>query len=124
MRELTPLQNTLFKTGAILILAGLILWVPLHVTFAPYIFLGGSLLFAFMQLQQKYEGRSFIIKRLRRQQLTGAFFLIVAGLFMTGSLFHIPYTTRNEWIVGLTIGCIFELYTSFRIPAELKKEQA
>ena len=30
---------------------------------------------------------------------------------------------RNEWIVGLTIAAVLELYTAFRIPQEEAKEQ-
>ena len=32
------------------------------------------------------------------------------------------FAIRNEWVVCLTIACVLELYTAFRIPAELKKE--
>jgi hypothetical protein len=32
-------------------------------------------------------------------------------------------TRHNEWIVALTIATVFELYTAYRIPAELKKEE-
>ena len=121
MKPLNRLQNICFQGGALLILVGIILWIP-HFTFAPYIFTVGACLFAVMQFLQKYEGRSFVVRRLRRQQLAGAVMLVVTGAMMIGSFFHLPYTTRNEWVVALLIAAVFELYTAFRIPVELKKE--
>jgi hypothetical protein len=30
---------------------------------------------------------------------------------------------HNEWILGLTVAAVLELYTAFRIPQELEKEK-
>ena len=121
MKKLTALQNFIFRTGAVVLLLGVLLWLP-RFQFAPYVYCVGALAFASMQFLAAYEGKSLVVKRLRSQQVLGAIFLLITGGLMVGSLFHLPYTTHNEWIVGLTIGALFELYTAFRIPAELKKE--
>ena len=64
----------------------------------------------------RYDGRNFIIKRLRRQQIFGAVALVFTGVLM--------FTMkRNEWIVCLSIAAVLELYTAFRIPQELEKEK-
>lgn len=122
MKELNRFQNFIYRLGAVMILVGALLWIP-KFTWAPYIFCVGACLFAVMQFLQHYQGTSFIIKRLRTQQKIGALVLIVTGLMMIGSMFNLPYTMRNEWVVGLLIGTVFELYTAFRIPAELNKEK-
>ena len=76
-----------------------------------------------MQMMQRYEGRSFTLRRLRRQQLLGAIAILVAACLMAMQTFHFGFALRNEWVVALTVGCVLELYTAFRIPAELKKEK-
>lgn len=76
----------------------------------------GSFLFGAMQMLDRYTGKSFILRRLRRQQLLGAIALMLTGVLMLAS-------NHNEWILCLLVGCIFELYTAFRIPQELEKEQ-
>jgi hypothetical protein len=75
----------------------------------------GAFLFAAMQMADRYEGSSFVIRRLRRQQVLGAVMLMLTGVAM----FVCKY---NEWIVCLLIACLLELYTAFRIPQELEKE--
>lgn len=121
MKNLTPIQNFIYRLGAILIILGIILWMP-RLFFAPYIYCVGAIAFASMQFLERYEGRSLVIRRLRKQQLLGAFFFLITGVLLIGSTLHFPYLQHNEWVIGLTIGAIFELYTAFRIPAELKKE--
>ena len=83
---------------------------------APYMYIIGSFLFGAMQMLDRYTGKSFILRRLRRQQLVGAIALMLTGVLMLAS-------NHNEWILCLLVGCIFELYTAFRIPQELEKEQ-
>lgn len=83
----------------------------------------GALLFCCMQMLQQYEGRNFVLRRLRRQQLLGAVALLLTACCMAMQVFNFGFARRNEWVVCLTVGCILELYTAFRIPAELKKEQ-
>ena len=103
-------------TGAGLLLLGAILQIT-RWEFAPYIYLVGAVLFAYVQvIGDRYEGKNLIILRLRRQQILGAMALILTGVLML--MMH-----RNEWIVCLTVSAVLELYTSFRIPSELDKEK-
>ncbi len=102
--------------GAVLLLIGAVLqitwWEP-----APYLYTLGAVMFGYVQVMgNRYDGKNFIIKRLRRQQIFGAVALVFAGVLM--------FTTkRNEWIISLSIAAILELYTAFRIPQELEKEK-
>jgi len=121
MKKLSPIQNFIYRLGAILIILGIILWMP-RLPFAPYVYCAGTIAFVSMQFLERYEGRSLIIRRLRKQQLLGSFSLLVTGVLLIGSTLKLPYLQHNEWVIGLTIAAIFELYTAFRIPAELKKE--
>lgn len=106
---------TIFVIGAILLLGGAIIQIT-QAVWAPYVYLVGAILFAYVQVTDRYEGANLIIRRLRRQQMLGAALLVLAGVMMI--LWH-----RNEWILCLTIAAILELYTAFRIPQEEQKEK-
>ena len=94
--------------GAGLLLLGAVLQIT-RWDFAPFIYTVGAVMFGYVQVMgNRYDGKSFIVKRLRRQQ-------IFAGVLMFTM-------NRNEWIVCLSIAAILELYTAFRIPQELDKE--
>lgn len=121
MKKLTPLQNGLMMAGGMLVVIGAALYMLLPVV-AFVAFAVGAVTFSYMQLLQSYDGRSFVIRRLRRQQLMGAVAILVAACLMAMQTFRLGIAMRNEWVVALTIGCVLELYTAFRLPAELEKE--
>lgn len=112
----------LFRLGALLMLAGAALHLFYEVP-ATVVFLSGALLFASMQLQTVYEGRNFIIARLRRQQLFGASMLVLSGAAMTAQLFGYNAVQYNEWVICLLVGALVEMYTALRISMELEKEK-
>lgn len=100
-------------TGAVLLLAGAVLKISLS-NEASYIYTAGALLFAVMQFLGRVKGGNFVVRRLVTMQMMGALALVAAGVLMFTH--H-----RNEWIVAMTIGALLQLYTSFRIPAEMDK---
>ena len=101
--------------GAVLLLVGAMLQIT-HWALSPYIYTLGAVLFAYVQVMMgRYDGKNLIIRRLRRQQIIGAILLVFAGVLMFTS-------KRNEWIVCLTIAAVLQLYTAYRIPSELEKE--
>lgn len=108
-------NSILSGIGAALLFVGLAIKITNWV-FAPYIYLVGAILFAYVQVMDSYDGNNVIIKRLRRQQILGASILVLTGVIML--LFR-----HNEWIASLTIASILELYTAFRIPQEMGKEK-
>lgn len=105
----------LMMAGAILLLLGAMLQIT-HWELSPVIYTIGAVLFAYVQVMDGYQGQNLIIRRLRRQQILGAVLLVFTGVLMF-------VMKRNEWIVCLTIAAILELYTAFRIPAEMEKEK-
>jgi drug/metabolite transporter (DMT)-like permease len=83
-----------------------------------------------MQLRQRYEGRDFTIRRLRRIQMISDVLFLVAGLLMIANqsnflgfdqLSYIKYV-HNNWVVVLLVAAILQLYTSHRIANELEKD--
>ena len=100
--------------GAVLLLVG----AMLHITrwgLSPYLYTIGAVLFAYVQVMSRYEGKNLIIRRLRRQQILGAVLLVFAGVLMF-------VTRHNEWVLCLSAAAVIQLYTAYRIPSELEKE--
>ena len=107
--------SAIATVGAVALLLGAALQVT-QLAWAPYLYLIGAIMFAYVQVMSGYEGKNIIIRRLRRQQIIGATLLVVAGVMMI-------LWKRNEWVVCLTIAAVLEMYTVFRIPQEEEKEK-
>lgn len=125
MKQLNTFQNLIFQLGGILLVAGAIMpMVPAVRHYTAIVFTAGALCFGSMQLLQRYDGRNIVIRRLRRQQILGAFFLMFSAAFLIMKQYHVgPIPIRgDEWKIALIVAVILELYTAFRIPAELEKE--
>ena len=101
--------------GAVLLLVGAMLQIT-RWELSPIIYTLGAVMFAYVQVMSRYEGKNLIVRRLRRQQILGAVLLVFAGVLMF-------VTKHNEWVLCLTIAAVLELYTAFRIPSELEKEK-
>ena len=120
MKELNTLENLCFRIGAVLMLIGAALNI-VHPYVSMFIYGIGTLMFTLMQVRAEYEGRNVTVMRLRRQQLLGCCCFVLALVMMSMQQHQWGPFRRQEWIVALTIGRVLELYTSFRIPQELKK---
>ena len=107
--------SAIATVGAVALLLGAALQIT-QLAWAPYLYLIGTIMFAYVQVMNGYEGKNIIIRRLRRQQIIGATLLVVAGVMMI-------LWKRNEWVVCLTIAAVLEMYTAFRIPQEEEKEK-
>ena len=129
MKELNKLQTAIFLFGGILMAVGagttLLGWGS-----APYIFAIGALGFSSMQMQQRYEGQNFTIRRLRRMMLLSDVLFLVAALLMfasKGNFLGLSYITSieyvyNKWVIVLLIAALLQLYSMHRIGSELEKE--
>ncbi|MDO4929748.1 MAG: hypothetical protein Q4E59_01290 [Bacteroidales bacterium] len=124
MHQLNKLQTIIYNAGGIILLIGAMLPMFLSdATVAPYVYSVGALMFCAMQFLQRYEGQNITIRRLRRQQILGAIALLATGGLMFCSLYGVSPFDGPEWQMVLAIGAVLEVYTAFRIPAELNKEQ-
>lgn len=125
--------------GGVLLLVGAAVFIT-GWSYAPYFYLVGSLMFACGQFADRYDGDDKIMRRLRFQQILGACFLLLTAVLMFADEFHsrlltdtsmsaglrsflLDLTRKNNWIVTLTIGAVFELYSSFRMESISKKEE-
>ena len=129
MRQLNKVQTAIFLLGALLMVIGagtsMLAWGS-----SAYVFSIGALGFASMQMLQRYEGSNFVIRRLRRIQLTSDVFFLLSGLLMIankGNFLGLSYITYmeyiyNKWVIILLIAAILQLYSTHRIGNELEKE--
>lgn len=121
MKELNKWQVAIQAVGAILVLVGSVVYIT-QWKGAFYLFATGVICFTSMQWMAGYDGCNLVVRRLRRQQLIGALCMLLSAVAMGMQTFRMGGTQSNEWIVCLTIAAVLELYTVFRIPAELEKE--
>ena len=112
---MSKINQIIQGVGAVLLLVGAMLQIT-RWELSPIIYTLGAVMFAYVQVMSRYEGKNLIVRRLRRQQILGAVLLVFAGVLMF-------VTKHNEWVLCLTIAAILELYTAFRIPSELEKEK-
>jgi hypothetical protein len=129
MRQLSKWESYVMLLGGLLMVVGAGANV-LFCSWAPYVFAPGCLLFVAMQLRQRYEGKDFTIRRLRRIQIISDVLFLSAGLLMIANqsnflsidqLSYIKYVHYN-WVVVLLMAAVLQLYTSHRIASELDKD--
>ncbi|MBR4364125.1 MAG: hypothetical protein IKP33_04255 [Prevotella sp.] len=129
MRPLNKIQTVVYLLGAVMMVIGsggyVLLWQV-----APVIYAVGALCFVAMQWVQRYEGTSFVIRRLRRMMIMSDFLFLLAALLMFANqsnflgLDHFSYIKyiHNNWVVVLLVAAVLQLYSSHRIGHELEKE--
>ena len=129
MRILNSLQTAIYLIGALLMAVGagtsMLAWRP-----APYVFAVGAVCFVSMQVLQRYDGTSIVIRRLRRMMLISDFFFLLSAVLMIAhannflGLDYINYIeyVYNKWVITLLIAAILQLYSTHRISKELEKE--
>lgn len=135
------LIESITTVGGVLLLIGAAVYIT-GWEYSPYFYLIGSLMFACGQFADRYNGSDHIVRRLRFQQILGAFFLLLTAVLMFSEGFHVrlvsgevymneklrgfmvAVTGKNNWIVTLSIGALFELYSSFRLDRISKEEES
>jgi hypothetical protein len=138
MNKENRLIESFTTVGGVLLLCGAAIYIT-GWEYAPYLYLAGSLMFACGQFADRYLGEDKIMKRLRGQQVMGACFLLLTAALMFADGLHerlltdyslsnnvrsflLALTRRNNWIVTLSIGAVFELYSSFRMDSISKQQ--
>ncbi|MDO5571068.1 MAG: hypothetical protein Q4F97_06330 [Bacteroidales bacterium] len=106
-------NNFLYKISSIAILISAALYI-LFPAIMPYIFAVAAAGYAISKLNSRYLGTNLRIKRLFRMQKLSGFAMIAASYLM--------FKPHNQWIPLLLIAAFIELYSSYAIAHEEKKE--
>ena len=140
MKQLSKIQSIILLVGATLMAVGACSFVVLRqgdvmnwANVMSWVYLVGALLFSAMQIQQKYEGKNFAIKRLRKIVFVSNVLFVLAGILMVDSvhqflrpLFSSQYEyityIYNKWVITLLIAAMMQMYVVHRIDHELEKE--
>lgn len=122
MKRLSRLQIAVYDIGAVVMLLALAAYGTDLREYVPYAFGAGAACLLSMQICMRYDGRNITIRRLRKQQIFGTTVLVFTAVPMWMSINHVWPFGHNEWMISLAAGAWMELYTAFRMPAELKKE--
>lgn len=143
LRQLSRPQSMALAVGAVMMVVGVggVVFGSLAgmtvVKIATVVFAIGAIVFAVMQMMQVYEGKSIVIRRLRRIMVIGDVCFVLAALLMVESNFQVlfPYIATsiegynawvhyvyNNWVIALLIAAILEMYTTHRIASEMKKQ--
>ena len=129
MKQLNKWQNAIFVVGALLMVVGAVAGIFKWYYF-PYVYALGAIGYTSMQMLQRYEGRDFTIRRLRRVMVFSDVLLLLTAVFMFSSqdnslgldrIIYLQYV-NNNWVVVLLVAAILQLYTTYRISSELEKE--
>lgn len=119
---MTKIETYLMNLGGVFVLLGAAAYIFEPVV-STYIYIVGALLFGGIQVKNGYQGPNLIIRRLRRQLIFASLLFILTGVLMITNTYHWIYCRHNEWVICLTIAAILQLYSTFRIEHELKKEE-
>lgn len=138
MKQLSKIQSAIFLLGGVLMVAGAGCYAfgfiyPKMLLYTCWVFLVGTVLFSVIQAMQLYEGKSFVIHRLKRIQAMADICFILSGISMVDTVYafarnwfsnYEPYITYFyiKWVLLLLIAALLELYTTHRISRELEKE--
>lgn len=136
----------LMLTGAALMVAGAVLVMcavlvmqeelrTLTLAVAPWAFLAGTVVYVLVQRLQAEKSASLTVNRLLSIRFLSGICFIVSGLFMVeqyngfmkpvlvsdiSSYMLYMQIVHNNWVVLLLIGSLLQLYTSYRLSAEIK----
>lgn len=130
MRQLNKLENAIFIAGAVMMVAGSGMNI-VRLGAAPYIYSIGAVAYAAMQMRQSYDGPNITIRRLRRIMILSDVLLLFTGVMMFADrsydfmgldlLVWLQYV-HNNWVVTLLIAALMQLYTIYRISAEMERD--
>ena len=125
--------------GAVLVMCAVLVMQEEHRTLtlavAPWAFLAGTVVYVLVQRLQAEKSASLTVNRLLSIRFLSGICFIVSGLFMVeqyngflkpvlvsdiSSYMLYMQIVHNNWVVLLLIGSLLQLYTSYRLSAEIK----
>lgn len=129
----------LMVVGAVLVMCAVLVMQEEHRTLtlavAPWAFLAGTVVYVLVQRLQAEKSASLTVNRLLSIRFLSGICFIVSGLFMVeqyngflkpvvvsdiSSYMLYMQIVHNNWVVLLLIGSLLQLYTSYRLSAEIK----
>ena len=85
--------SLIFIVGAVLLLIGAVTYIN-RWALSPYLYSMGALAVAIVQIFTPFDSNDITLKRLHRQQIFGAVFLVISGVLM----FTLPHENSGIFI--------------------------
>ena len=112
MKQLSKIQSAIFLLGGVLMVVGAGCYAfgfiyPKMLLYTCWVFLVGTVLFSVIQAMQLYEGKSFVIHRLKRIQAMADICFILSGISMVDTV----YAFARNWFSNYEtyITCLSQL---------------
>ncbi|MBQ8656124.1 MAG: hypothetical protein IJ527_03585 [Prevotella sp.] len=129
MKQLSKTQTAVFVIGGLLMVIGAAMGL-LRMEAAVWTFAPGAVMYAAMQMLQRYDGPNVVIRRLRRIMVLSDVLLLVCAALMYLARYKPEWMSQidyvqyigNNWVVVLLIAAVMQLYTVHRINQELEKD--
>lgn len=118
------LFQILALVGEVIVLIGAAIWIT-GWQFASVVFAVGALLFAIGRFASSPNVEGLTLRRLYAQRSFGTIILLVSAalMFVKPGFYYGMYVDKQIWLMPFIIFAVFEVYTTFRIPAVEKKEK-
>lgn len=117
------LDRYVLALGGVLLFVGVATWLMSEKT-SSVICMIASVMYSIATVsgQRGIKKDDFTVRRLCYMQIIGVVSFVAMSVFMTLQAFHAWYqytfllcVCRNQWIVAMAIGCVFYLYSTFRL---------
>ena len=110
--------------GEVLVIIGAMIWIT-GSEIANYMFAAGATVFAIGRLNEKKESGSIVLARLYGQRTLGVIALLLSAVVMNlrEGFYLGVYMRPTAWLIPFVAFVVVELYTAFRLPAQIKEEK-
>ncbi len=117
MKKRQQISSMLLAIGLLTILIIAIMpLVGMTYSWLKYIYAIGAAMTFIARILERYEGKNLTIRRLYRIQVVSAVCYCASAVLLFYS------SSEKDWLAFLTSGAVLQLYTTFRLQSEEKKE--
>ena len=122
--EKNKIFNIIACVGEVLVIVGAMVWIT-GSGVANYLYAAGAAIFSIGRLSEKSEKGSIVLARLYGQRTLGVIVLLLSAVVMNlrPGFYLGMYLRSTAWLIPFVVFVVIELYTAFRIPAQIKKEK-
>lgn len=124
MTDKTKLFSTVACIGEVLVIVGAMAWIS-GTVIANIVFAAGATIFAIGRINEKQAKGSIVLGRLYGQRTFGMVALLLTAVVMNlhEGFYLGVYLRPTAWLIPFVVFVVLEIYTAFRIPAQIKKEK-
>lgn len=121
MKNKQQLANILLAVGMIVLLVTAVMpLVGMYFAWVKYVYAAGALLTLVARMLERYTGKSITLRRLYRIQTVSALCYCASAAVLCISLGE--YVSEKDWLAFLMAGAVLQIYSSWRIQSEERKE--